>query len=42
MTEGKNWAQQFIARPRHALEVHYYPYLQSLRQIIKRTNQLSE
>ncbi|SEF62906.1 flavin-containing monooxygenase [Nitrosomonas ureae] len=42
IAEGKNWAQQFIARPRHALEVHYYPYLQSLRQIIKSTNQSSE
>lgn len=37
--EGEYWAHQFIARPRHALEVHYYPYLKSLRQIIKNTNQ---
>lgn len=42
ITEGKNWAQQFIARPRHSLEVHYYPYLKSLRQIIKSTNQSSK
>lgn len=40
--EGKNWAQQFIDRPRHSLEVHYYPYLKSLRQIIKRPNQSSK
>lgn len=42
IAEEKDRAQQFIARPRHALEVHYHPYLQSLRQIIKRTNQSSE
>ncbi len=28
--EGEYWAHQFIARPRHALEVHYQTYLNQL------------
>lgn len=34
ISEGKYWASQFIARPRHSIEVHYYPYLKQLHQII--------
>ncbi len=34
ITEGKDWARQFIVRPRHSLEVHYYPYLKRLNQMI--------
>lgn len=30
VTEGAYWMRQFIARPRHSLEVQYYPYLQQL------------
>ena len=37
VTEGKDWARQFIARPRHSLEVHYYPYMKQLRRIMART-----
>lgn len=33
--EGMYWAKQFIARPRHSLEVHYYSYLKLLHQNIK-------
>lgn len=35
VSEGKNWARQFIARPRHSLEVLYYPYLKQLQQIVQ-------
>lgn len=31
--EGEYWANQFITRPRHSLEVHYYPYLKKLQQM---------
>lgn len=34
--EGKYWPSQFIPRPRHSLEVHYYPYLQHLNRILAR------
>jgi cation diffusion facilitator CzcD-associated flavoprotein CzcO len=30
IAEGAYWTRQFIARPRHSLEVQYYPYLQQL------------
>jgi len=30
VTEGHAWARQFIAGPRHSLEVHYYPYMGQL------------
>ncbi|PSJ15815.1 flavin-containing monooxygenase [Nitrosomonas supralitoralis] len=33
--EGMYWTKQFITRPRHSLEVHYYSYLKLLRQNIK-------
>lgn len=33
VTEGKYWAQQFLARPRHSLEVHYYPYLMQIQRL---------
>ncbi len=36
VAEGKYWARQFIARPRHSIEVHYYPYLKQLHQMIAR------
>lgn len=32
--EGSDWARRFIARPRHSLEVHYYPYLKQLQRIL--------
>jgi hypothetical protein len=32
--EGSYWARRFIARPRHSLEVHYYPYLKQLQRIL--------
>lgn len=35
LSEGKNWARQFIARPRHSIEVHYHPYLKQLQRITR-------
>lgn len=35
VTEGKFWAEQFLARPRHSLEVHYHPYLKQIQQLSK-------
>lgn len=35
LSEGRNRAQQFIARPRHSIEVHYYPYLKQLQRMIQ-------
>ncbi|MBX3616911.1 flavin-containing monooxygenase [Nitrosomonas sp.] len=35
VTEGKFWAEQFLARPRHSLEVRYHPYLKQIRQLSK-------
>lgn len=35
VAEGANWARQFIARPRHSLEVQYYPYLHQLLKAIR-------
>jgi cation diffusion facilitator CzcD-associated flavoprotein CzcO len=32
ISEGRYWARQFMARPRHSLEVHYYPYLKQLQR----------
>lgn len=37
LSEGKNWERQFIARPRHSIEVHYQPYLKQLFRLTKRT-----
>ena len=34
--EGIYWANRFINRPRHAIEVHYQPYLKKLCQLISR------
>jgi cation diffusion facilitator CzcD-associated flavoprotein CzcO len=36
VAEGAYWTRQFIARPRHALEVQYYPYLQQLLKLIQK------
>lgn len=33
--EGKYLAQQFIPHPRHAIEVHYWPYLKKLYRILQ-------
>jgi len=35
VAEGKYWARKFLARPRHSLEVHYYPYLRQIQRLIK-------
>lgn len=37
VAEGHEWSQQFIPRPRHSLEVHYYPYMKQLQQMMART-----
>ncbi len=34
--EGTHRARQFIARPRHSIEVHYQPYLKQLHQMLER------
>ncbi|MBS0298689.1 MAG: NAD(P)-binding domain-containing protein [Proteobacteria bacterium] len=36
VAEGAYWTRQFITRPRHALEVQYYPYLQQLLKLIQK------
>ncbi|MBS0424724.1 MAG: NAD(P)-binding domain-containing protein [Proteobacteria bacterium] len=36
VAEGAYWTRQFIARPRHSLEVQYYPYLQQLLKAMQR------
>jgi cation diffusion facilitator CzcD-associated flavoprotein CzcO len=33
--EGKCLEQQFIRHPRHSIEVHYFPYLKKLNQILQ-------
>ncbi|MBL8497131.1 monooxygenase [Nitrosomonas sp. JL21] len=38
VTEGHEWTQQFIIRPRHSLEVHYYPYMKQLRRMMAKNN----
>lgn len=34
LTEGSDWSKQFLARPRHSLEVHHSAYLKQLQRII--------
>jgi len=35
VTEGTDWAKRFINRPRHVLEVQYFPYLRQLLKLIR-------
>lgn len=35
IAEAKYWQRQFIARPRHSIEVHYRPYMQQLLRILE-------
>jgi len=35
-TEGTSWRHKYIHRPRHALEVPYFPYLRQLSRLIQR------
>ena len=37
IAEGHDWVHQFIARPRHSLEVRYYPYMKQLRRMMAKT-----
>ncbi len=34
LAEGSNWSKQFLARPRHSLEVHHSAYLKQLQQVM--------
>lgn len=34
LTEGSNWSKQFLARPRHSLEVHHRDYLRQLQRVM--------
>lgn len=36
IAEAKYWQRQFIARPRHSIEVHYRPYMKQLLRILER------
>lgn len=33
--EAKAWEREFIRRPRHALEVRYFPYLRALKRLLQ-------
>jgi len=33
--EGTDWMKRFINRPRHLLEVQYFPYLRQLLKLIR-------
>ncbi|SFM63616.1 Predicted flavoprotein CzcO associated with the cation diffusion facilitator CzcD [Nitrosomonas nitrosa] len=35
IAEAKYWQRQFIARPRHSIEVHYRPYMKQLLRILE-------
>ncbi|MCW5602701.1 NAD(P)-binding domain-containing protein [Nitrosomonas sp.] len=35
IAEAKYWQRQFIARPRHSIEVHYRPYMRQLLRILE-------
>lgn len=35
IAEGAHRARQFIARPRHSIEVHYHPYLKQLHRMLE-------
>lgn len=37
VAEGHDWARQFIARPRHSLEVRYFPYMKQLCRMMAKT-----
>nr|WP_281720188.1 NAD(P)-binding domain-containing protein [Nitrosomonas nitrosa] len=36
IAEAKYWQRQFIARPRHSIEVHYRPYMKQLLRLLER------